>query len=380
MSRSPWSYTFRDMLTGEELAVLPLTQVKYTRAIAGGGTLDAYLHLGEDRIRALDPWRATKTRRTVVYVDYTDPETRQPLTVWGGPVLRRAFASDSEGLVLSCGTWESWLFRQRLLYDLTAPTVPVVELVRQLVVQAQTTTNVGLAVDTSNLAGSPIVSAYYSAQEVKPVLQLLEAIPVDTGQDVEFRVEVSRNPDTGQHRKIVRVGVPRLGRRFERSGLRFAYPTGSLLSWKLDEDGSGADNVMPVLGSGSGPLQPFDIVYDRDAGVDELASGYPSWMRDGRYQDTDDIGQVRARGRADLRGGIASESVYSGVKVDAAAYLGRADPGDDVALEITKRTLREWPKPATAITRILGETVTVGDGGKGDTVELTVGGVPGLAA
>lgn len=367
MSDSPWSYTFCDMRTGEELAVLPLTKVKFTRALGGVGTLGGYLHLADERVRALNPWRATRQRRTKVYVEYDGR------TVWGGPVITRTRANDSEGMTISAVTFEGWLHRQYLLTDLDIFKVPLPVAVQQLVSRAQILGSVDLVVDLSDDAPTQ-VSPLYLAREVKPILELLEGLSADEGVPFEFRVDVYRDPTTRAFRQAVRVGVPRLGRYYEDAPTTFAYPGGGLERWTLTEDGSAASNVMPLLGSGSGAAQPFEVLYDVDAGLDELDSGFPSWMTDYRGQDTDDMDRLWGRAAESMRAGTAAEYVLSGVRLRPQSYLGLVDPGDDIALEITHRTLEEWPAAVTYVTRVLADEVTVGDGGKADAVSVTIGG------
>lgn len=372
MSAPAWTFTFCDMRTGIELAVLPLTRVKYGRSLGGGGQLGAYLHLADDKVRALNPWAATRQRRTAVYVEYGDR------CVWGGPVVVRNRSDDSEGITLSAVSWEAWLHRQYLLTDLDVfPAVSLGVAVAQLIARAQWTTNVGFTIDATAVpAGAPTVDPTYIAREVKPILELLENLPVDTGVPMEFRIDCVRDPATGRFAPVLRIGSPRIGRPWETTALTFAYPDGGLLKWSLVEDGSGANNVMPLLGAGSGDAQPFDVLFDTDAGLDEIASGFPTWMADRRDSDTDDIDVAWARGAAAMRAGVAGEYVFDGVQLRPDAYLGRVDPGDDIALEIAHKSLPEWPATVQTITRVLAESVTVGDGGKADQVSVTIGGTP----
>lgn len=373
MSLPDWTFTFCDMRTRRELAVLPLTKVAYSRAIdLEGGQLGAYLHLADDKVRALNPWAATRQRRTALYVEYGDR------CVWGGPVMVRNRGSDSEGMTLTAFTWESWLHRQYLLTDLDLVNVPMATVVQQLIARAQVLTDVGFTVDVSGIdpAAAAVTPPAYLAREVKPILELLENLPVDTGMPLEFRIDCVRDPVTGLLAPVLRVASPRIGRSFEDTGTTFAYPDGGLIDWQLPEDGSAANNVMPLLGSGSGDAQPFDVLYDSDAGLDEIASGYPSWMVDRRESDTNDIDVAWVRAVEAMRAGAAGEYVFTGARVRPEAYLGRVDPGDDVALEITHRSLAEWPATVQTITRVLAEEVTVGDGGNGDRVSITIGGTP----
>lgn len=362
-----WTYTFCDAVTNVELATLPLTKVGYTRDLSGVGKLGAYLHLADEKVRALNPWQATAPRRTKVYAEYEGE------TVWGGMLVGSGESDESDGTVLSCITFEGWLHRQRLLADLTLTGQTTRTFLEQLVARAQVLTNIGIEVDPSGPAGQ-VRTATYLAREIKPILELIEDLGTSTSIPLEFRVDCFRDSVTGQFRQVLRFGEPRIGRTFEESRLTFSYPEGGLTKWQRIRDGSGADNVMPMLGSGSGETQPFEILYDDEAGLDEIASGYPTWMRDFQAQDTNDTALIRARGTSSMRSGIAGEYVYSGVQLRPDEYLGRVNPGDDLALEITHQSLREFPQSVTTITRILGESVTVGDAGNDDQVSVTIGG------
>ena len=362
-----WTYTFCDMRTNLELARLPLTGVSYDRGLGSVGTLDAYLPLTAQKVRDLDPWAATERRRTAVYVEYGEH------TVWGGVVTGRERSSDSEGMTLSAVSWEGWLHRQRLLTDLVFTDLTLGPAAQRLVDRAQVLTDVGLevAVETSRTFTR---SRVHLAREVAPILELIEGLGREGDVAVEFAVDCFRDPTTGRFRRVLRLGEPRIGRIYEDSRLVFSYPQGGLTKWTLPEDGTAGNNVAVLLGSGSGPLQPFGVMRDEDLGVDELASGYPSWMTDLRYSDTDNFEFMWARAGADLQAGFASEYLFTGVEVQPAAYLGLVAPGDDVGLEIVHPSLKEWPAAVEHVTRVLGESVKVGHGGAADHVALTVGG------
>lgn len=362
----PWSYTFCDMRTHEELATLPLTGVSYSRGIGDVGKLDGYLALTDPKVRALDPWRATEKRRTEVYVEY------EGRVVWGGPVVMRNRSSDSEGLTISAVTWEGWLFRQRLLTDLVFTDQAVRDAAALLVARAQVLASVGLDVDPASPATS-LRSRVHLAREDVPILELLARLGDEAESPVEFWVDCYRDADR-IFRRTLRLGEPRVGRRYEVAPITFAYPSGGLTKWALPEDGSAGSNVLILLGAGSGEIQPFGVLRDYEVGVDEIASGYPSWMGDLRASDTDNMAYILHRARAAMRTGFASEYLFTGVDVRPSAYLGQVIPGDDVGLEIAHRSLQEWPDPVTYVTRVLGESVKVGDGGNDDAVSLTVGG------
>jgi hypothetical protein len=369
-----WTYTFTDARTNEELAVLPLTGVSFDRTVSGVGSLSSYVHLADAKVRALDPWSATIPRRSALYVERrgTDGVDR---CVWGGVVNGRQRSHDSEGMTLNCVTWEGWLHRQRLLADLSLTGVGPAGTAAAILarVQQEPGGDVGIEVPIPVRDGTRRDHDYL-AREVKPVLELLEDLATEAELPVEFRVDCFRGVD-GRFRRVLRVAEPRLGRRWEATRLTYSYPEGGLESWSFIEDGTNAANVMPLLGAGAGDLQPFDVLYDHEAGVDEIASGFPAWMFDFRSQDTEDLDLIRSRGKSAMRGGIAGQSVFSGVAVDADRYLGLVDPGDDVGLEVEHLSFPD-AGPVVYLTRVLGESVTVADGGGADAVTLTVGGAP----
>lgn len=373
--REDWTYTFADAVTGEELATLPLTGVGYSRDLSGVGKLNAYLHLASEKVRALDPWAATTPRRTKVYAEYRRPDG-QEVTAWGGMLIDRNRGSGSDGASLEAITFEGWLHRQLLLADLTMTGQPTGPILAALVERAQVLADIGLEVDLSGGTGA-LRSIAAKGGEIKPILELVELLGEVDELPLEFRVDCFRDPVTNLHRQVLRFGEPRIGRTFEDTRRTFSYPDGALTAWNLPEAGSGADNVMPMLGSGSGETQPFGILYDDEAGIDEIASGYPSWMRAFQASDEEDLDVIRSRAGSAMRAGIASQTgMFTGVQLRARDYLGTVDPGDDLALEVTAPSLREWPASVTTIARLLGESVTVGDAGNGDRVKVTIGGVP----
>lgn len=375
-----WTFTFCDMVTRQELATLPLTGVDYTRQISGAGKLDAYLPLSDQKVRALDPWMATVPRRTALNVEF------QERPVWGGPVLLRDGGDDVDGMTITAITWEGWLHRQRLLSDLDLPSatrfeaaVALLEAIGAVPIEAGGgqggSIAFGVRTDTPG-SGPPAGPYWYRAADVKPLLELLEQLGTDEPlMGMEFRVDITRDEDGLFYPTLV-LGEPRLGTRYEDTALTFAYPSGGLLRWKYAEDGGAASNVLLLLGSGSGTAQPFDYLTGDEIGIDELTSGFPTWMEDLRLPDTNDPDVMLDRGAAAMRAGHAASEAWSGVRVDPVQYLGRVSPGDDLALEVVHKRFRSWPQSVTHITRVLGEAVTVGSGGKGDSVKLTIGGAP----
>lgn len=373
--RSPWTFTFCDMRTRRELAVLPLTGVKYTRAVRGAGTLDGYLSLSDPKVRAQNPWAAIISRRTACYVEYRNPATGEDTVVWGGPVIGRERSATSQGMDISCVTWESWLAQQQLLTDLVlSPDTTIDQHVQALLSRAQLTTPVGMNVVRDGPAVSGPGGHTYPAREVKDVLELLESLEEVTGNPLEYTVDVARDTE-GLFRPTFRFGEPRIGRRYEQTPMDLIYPDGGLVDWKLAESGANTDNALNTLGAGSGAAQPFATVWDRDAGTDEIPAGYPTWFGTMTASDTSDVTTIRTRAIARLRAGLAAETVLSAVRVNPEYYLGELGPADDVALEIKHMALEEWPQAVTYLVRVLGESVTVADDGGRDQVSLTVGAV-----
>lgn len=371
---SPWTFTFVDMRSRQELAVLPLTGVKYTRAVRGAGSLDGYLPLSDPRVRAQDPWGAVVPRKTACYVEYRDPALGVDYPVWGGPVTGRTRSAGSQGMTITCATWESWLAQQLLLKDLRLTAATITETVQALISRAQATTWVGMGVAREGSEVSAPMAHLYKAREVKDVAELLGALEEPTGTPLEYTVDVSRDV-AGLFRPTFRFGEPRIGRRYEDAPVELSYPGGGLVDWQLGEDGSNTDNVLNTLGAGSGAAQPFGTVWGRDVGIDEIAAGYPTWFGTMTASDTSNVATIRRRAEKQLRAGRSAELVLSGVRVTPEAYLGKLGPADDVALNISHPSLAEYPAEVSYRTRVLGESVAVGDSGARDQVSLTVGSV-----
>lgn len=158
--------------------------------------------------------------------------------------------------------------------------------------------------------------------------------------------------------------------------MTFEYPGGALKKWKYTEDETDVSNVMQVIGSGSGPAQPFLEVTDQEIGVDEIASGYPSTMGTQQESQEDDTDRLRQRGRARLAESLASGLILSGLQVrpEGPPRLGTYWPGDDLGFSITDLTMQEYPDALTLVARLLSMTVTPAEEGGIPTVDLTVGG------
>jgi hypothetical protein len=373
----PWTYTFCDLLTDDELAVLPMTGVNFDRGVSQVGALSGHVNTTDPDVRALDPWAATTPRRTALFVERWNPETQRDDLRWAGIVWGRTRSAGSAGLTLVGATFESLLAHWLLHDDLTATQRTAAQAVADVVaaIQARPGAGLGLVVQSD---GSPMVrrDRTWRRSDIKTVLQILDSY-AETDTPIEYRLDVARAGD--RFTKTVLIGEPRLGARYADTGLELAYPDGALLDWKFTEDGTVGDNAGVAVGkvpdgSPSGTVPPSVVIEPSALGTDELAAGFPRLMRGMTFSEETDPANFTALGVGDLLAGLATaEGVWSGMRVRTDQLpLGSWFPGDDAALSVVHPSFREWPAPAGEVVRILAEKVTPGEGGRPDSVELTV--------
>jgi hypothetical protein len=375
---NPWTYTFADLRTDAELAVLPLTGVDFDRGISRVGALSGYLSLLDAEVRDQDPWAATTPRRTALYVERDNPETGSPEVRWAGMVWGRKRSAGSYGLTLTCATFESFLAHQLLRANLTQTQRTAVQGIAAAVaaVQGYPGGNIGLTVIDATTGAKALRDRYWTVESLRSVLDLITNY-TETQTPIEFRVDVTR-AGQGWAKRLL-VGEPRLGTSYAASGLELAYPDGALLDWSDDEDGSAQDNTLVAVGGtgDTGGIEvppPYVVLRDTDVGSDEVAAGFPVLMRGLTATDETTVQGLTDTGTGDLLSGMAVDSVFSGLKIRTDRWpFGSWLPADDVNLSISHPAYREWPEPMERVVRILAEKVTPATGTSPDAVELTVG-------
>jgi hypothetical protein len=237
-----WTYTFTDLLTGEEKASLPLSGVSFDTQLCAPGSLTAFLPTSDPKLRAVNPWAATTPRRTALYVELDNE------VVWGGVLWGRSRKAGDAGLTLTAGTFESWLGFQLLRYDLSFTQQTAAAIGGALVdeVQSYPSTNIGLAWAAAGAGPQLLRDREYVAAELRTALQLIGNF-AEIQDPAEYRVDVSKGP-VGYTRTLL-IGEPRLGRTTDESNLAAIYTVGgprpgTLLNWTDTEDGSAGGNAV----------------------------------------------------------------------------------------------------------------------------------------
>jgi hypothetical protein len=392
---TPWSYTFTDALSGEELATLPMSGVAFDTKLSDVGQFAGVVPTVDPTVRARDPWAATAPRRTALFVEYEE----EP--VWGGLVTGRSRVPGTWGLAVRAATFESWLARTwlRADADLTAATRtadpmadPMTggvddgpwgaprtlgELVRRC--QAHRNASIRLAVASATTRPDTAVTGQvYLRADVKPLVDYFKSWVTRWGTPIEWRVDVERSGSTFSPTLIINEASFADGR----TPWTLHYP-GDLLSWSYEEDGTAQANVMVGAASGAGEAKLFSAatVEDLDGNPaggqdsDEFDAGFPAQM-DAYSVGGTNVGQdtLDTAVRERLLDRMAQGETLSGVSVRPTRQaIVEQQVGDPVDLEITHPAYREWPAVAEFTGyRITGKRVTVGGAGQPDQVALTV--------
>jgi hypothetical protein len=365
-----YAFTFCDLLTGAELAVLPMTGVKLDRALNAAGSFTGFVPVMDPQVRALDPWAATTPRRTAVYAE------RDGAVVWGGIVWGRRRAAGSLGLALSGATFESWLAHRLLTADLTGTGRTAAQMATTLLATLQAATNGNIGLTVSDATGGAARDRTWLASDTKTALDLISSY-TQTQKPIEFRVDVGKD-GAGRFTRTLVIGEPKLGRRATASGIELVYPGGELLDWTDAEDGGAANNALYGNG-GPPPAGGANLTVYRtagDVGSNELVAGVPLLQGGFSASNQSSLPALTDAVDAQLLAGLNTQGRWSNaaVRPDGEFGVGGYHLGDDATLRISHPGFREWPADAFADTvRIIGDTLTPGEGNTPESLTWTLG-------
>lgn len=361
-----YTYLFHDLLTNEQLAALPLSDVSFGRELGGIGELGATLKgLGTRRIRKLDPMGATRTGRTAVYVD------RDGTLVWGGILWGRR---GTDTLQLRAEEFRSYWRRRRIRWDADYVAHDQAAILCELLERAAAEPggDIGLVLPPPALriTGIPRHVSYAAAERkvIEEAWGELEGLAAA----FETSVEVGYGP-TGLPFRALHWGTPLGADR----GLVVEKPGNLLDHGGWPEDAATMANRITAIGgtpdSGDGgegtPLM---------AEATALHAGWPLLEDSTSYSDLDRplfqaVLQAHADRDLDLVRNPAEtpELVISGDDPPLGSYR----PGDQLRVRITDP---RFPRPADGGAgldtelRIIGYQVSPPSSGR-ETVALTVG-------
>lgn len=264
-----YTYLTADLLTGVIREEVPLTGVRWSKALNGPGALNAnirYTHPKATRAN-LDPGK------TAIYI------RRNGLIVWGGILWTARKVKGNDVLQLGCLGFWSYFRRRRLRHSFSFTNQDQLSIFRDLVRYAQgdemtsvvgapktyVQTNGSLGItygaETSGITRSKTVYSferYVVGQQCESLAGLRDGF--------DFAVEVTE-PTDGSFVKTLKLDYPSRGRR-----TKLVFEQGKnvvLLDWQIDADR--LENRVDAIGAGEGTSMVIATAQD----VNVLAQGYP---------------------------------------------------------------------------------------------------------
>jgi hypothetical protein len=320
-------YTFLlvDMVSGQVTGAVPLLDVFLSRDLLGNDSLTGSLALADPSVQASGPHSLTSESRTAVYVD------RDGRLLFGGPIWKRLWDSNTKLLQIQAEGWMSYLNRRIILQDSTYTNVDELTIAAALVTQMQVGVNDNVHIIVPNLlSGEPRTITYLATDRKSYGQALVELATLLDGFDVGFEATYVGGVPTPN----LILGYPRRGASYLTGTVGAAvleYP-GNVSSYRWPIDGTLLATQVIVDGQGSGGANPSAI--QQNAGL--LQSGYPGLDRAFSYSDLTDQAQVTSHVQAQAAA-WAQPTAFPEVRVRAELdpILGSYTVGDDIRLILT---------------------------------------------
>lgn len=264
-----YTYLTADLLTGTIREELPLTGVRWSKALNGPGALNAnirYTHPKCTRAN-LDPGK------TAIYI------RRNGLVVWGGILWTARKVKGNDVLQLGALGFWSYIRRRRLRHSFSFTNADQLAIFRDLVryvqgdamtsvdggpltiVQPNGSIGITYGSETSGVLRSKNVNGfemYIAGQQCESLAGLQGGF--------DFAVELTE-PTEGNFVKTLQLNYPRRGRR---TNLVFEQGKNvKLLDWQIDADR--LENRVDALGAGEGTTMLIQTAQDTNV----LDQGYP---------------------------------------------------------------------------------------------------------
>lgn len=375
------------MRSGLLLATLPLRDVSLSQVLKGAAAGSATVPI-TDAVLRRDPFRATTPRRTCMWAEREEIEPGgrvvESHVPWGGVVMRRARKRAGRGIALDLVTWESYWQRRKIGYAKFVQADRFV-IMRQLATWAARQPD-GVIMPhllpttvAGNLSGD-LMDRTYDPLAEKPVLEAATQLG-NAGDGFDWRLVPYRDTDANQTFRVrLDLGYPRLGR-VAPADLRWSDDdndtrSGQLLDYTLTEDGSAVNNLVSVLGKGSGPTQLRSGIDAAEVGRDEVGVyGYPLYegTLTGAANDLETQDALDRHVRGAMLAGLASEFQLSGIEVrgDLAPAVTLYQVGDDGTFDLDASTTGQ---PVRVIGQITGRTIKPAQQGRTERVTMDVQG------
>jgi hypothetical protein len=309
------TYFSQDLKTGQILADLPLSGVRFSRVLNGHGALNGSMPLAglsaqrrRDLIDAVDPVR----RALYAEVDGN--------LIWGGPIWVDA---DDRPEQVQAQEWGSYFASACLLQDRSYLATDQLTIARDLVATAQAgpgggTIRVALGAETSGVPRDQD----YLASDLPVIGELLADLGnLDDGFDWSWPVEYDAG---GLPRGRLLLGYPRLGS----AEPSIAVEPGSTAARNLGYSRDGTQLAVISFATGQAPTSGAEVPVKSSTDATLLDAGYLPLHKVKNYQnETDDL-VLQAHADADQKAsGGTLATVKATVSMEAVLRNG-VSPGD----------------------------------------------------
>jgi hypothetical protein len=393
-----YRYHFTDFRLGRLIATLPMRDVSLSDVLSGAAAGSGTVPLSRQVI-ARDPFSATITRRSLCFAErqVIDPTVGvvESTLPWAGLVMKRTRAYAGRAMKLDMVTLPGYfehrlvgngqnvqqdkfaIFRALLARGIDQPPVDTAD----PGVYGNPPAFATLAAST-NLSGV-LADRTYLASDLKTILAAInELAGSGAGFDYRFVPEFGTAGDLSTMRVRCDLGYPRLGRvappdlrwSTDRADARQRF--GFVEDLTITEDGSGVNNRITAVGSGTGADQiraTADSI--QLANRNEMRAGYCLFEGSAGGASNDDRTYDTVYGKAlgALLSGFASEVQVTGIKVRGDLYptLSSYALGDDLTIRVGDTITGQ---PTTIVGQLIGRAIAPPEQGRTEQVTLDIQG------
>ena len=244
------NYTFlaSNVLTNQVIDELPLTKVKYSRALNNHGIMTGQISLDDTgvNLRALVSNGAVEPGAVAVYV------VRDSSLVWGGILWNHQWDSSSGILTINGAEFDSYLAFRYLMQDATYTNDSAV-LAANWISAAFADGGPPLTTLVTNSGYTDTVQInHWEQHNILDLVKVYAVLPFGQGLDYEFDIVPDGN---GNPSARLTVSAPRRGVGYVNTGIVWDYP-GPVMKYKLTRAADqGYTNDLVVTGAGSGTAQ-----------------------------------------------------------------------------------------------------------------------------
>lgn len=354
-------YVYRtvDLKSNMVLEDIDLQGVQFSIALSDVGDLTGNLYVPENK-RGLLLDAATLPGRTGLYV------MRNERPVWGGIIWKRDWDEETATFRLSCGSWESYAYHVMQTANLTYTSTDQWQIARDLLNTNGITTQSGITWPVTGTTGR-VRQRNMFVYDYKTVgLELEQLADLEDGFD--YTVESYVNSDGSFGRRYL-FGYPRLGRTASLSpssnSLTFDYP-GNLAPFQLTEDAeSGAWRVF-AIGAGEGT----EMLAASATDASYAAAGWPTLDGTVQYKDVSIAATLQSHANEDLKKVTPPIDAWTlQLAADSDVTISDIVIGDSAVFRLSSR---RWKQPLEMVRRITKITVSPGDHGEIELVQLGI--------